>query len=393
MAKDKIEEASKSFIDSYFGNTQEDQETENTSTEETTVEETTEENTDTESEQTTQDTTDTTAEEGDLYFSEFFTEEESASEESTQDTVHEPQVIKDKVKYNLKDYVDNHSEVLDKYFRLKNLNVDSMSNEDLAKYKLKQENPSWTKEDIEDELKVQYGIGLKLKKLPEDALDSEIEEVERYNERIQEEIKRGERRLRSDVHSVKSKIVEEQSNLILPEVELDVELTSDPTQIITAYQEKAIQEQTKFLEEVWKPSIKEAVSKSGGFKQKIEFEVKEGDKVVSELTYKYTEKQKEELNSYLSQYQYHPTDDKYIINKETGEVDFQRFVNDKAKQLFAEDIIKASTKTALSQFKSKFVKEDMVNFSDEPRRVTKPNEQRSEVFNIWEESAKYHQRR
>ena len=72
--------------------------------------------------------------------------------------------------------------------------------------------------------------------------------------------------------------------------------------------------------------------------------------------------------TYLETYVAQPSDNKYITNEETGEVDYQRFVNDKALQLFAPNIIKSSVKELTAQFKQKFIKEDIINYSDEPKR-------------------------
>src|SRR5690606_9206035 len=50
--------------------------------------------------------------------------------------------VKDKVKYDLKSYVDSNYDTLSKYIKYRDLDVESMSNEDLVRNKLKFENPS-----------------------------------------------------------------------------------------------------------------------------------------------------------------------------------------------------------------------------------------------------------
>lgn len=305
-----------------------------------------------------------------------FTFEEEVEEPKSNPILPETKV-KDKVKYDLKSYVDNNYDTLSKYIKYRDLDVDSMSNEDLLRNKLKLENPSWNSSHIEQELQDTYGIGLKKVDLPEDEFSPEYAKALAHNERVDEIIRRGERLLLSDVSKAKQTLMEERERVLsLPEVELDVELTANPDQIIEQYQAQAIEQQQKYLEEVWKPNIETAVNKIGTFKQNIDLGSENGEKVLSELKYKFTDAQKQSLKEYLESYVAQPSDAKYIINEETGEVDYQRFANDKALQLFAPEIIKSSVKELTAQFKQKFIKEEIVNYSDEPKRKS-PTEQSS----------------
>ena len=303
-------------------------------------------------------------------FSAFYEEETPEVEEQIQEAK-----ISDKVKYNLKDVIEQHSNEVLEYFKYKNLDVDSMSNEDLIRYKLQQENPTWDESDIEEELKSKYGIGLQERVIDEDGFEEDIERDKEYNQRIREKIKQGQRLLKTDVLLAKQLLKEKKENIKLPEVELDVELTADRSKIIEQYNQEIQEQTTKYREEVWSPQISEAVQKLGGFRQKFELEVESGDKVVSDVTYKLTPNQKAQLQEYLVNYVPHPEDNKYVTNEETGEVDFTRFVNDKAKQLFVDDIIKSSIKEAVAQFKATFIKEKVVNYADEPRRVSKSDDE------------------
>ena len=303
-------------------------------------------------------------------FSAFYEEETPEVEEQIQEAK-----ISDKVKYNLKDVIEQHSNEVLEYFKYKNLDVDSMSNEDLIRYKLQHENPAWDASDIEEELKSKYGIGLQERVIDEDGFEEDIERDKEYNQRIREKIKQGQRLLKTDVLLAKQLLKEKKENIKLPEVELDVELTADRSKIIEQYNQEIQEQTTKYREEVWSPQISEAVQKLGGFRQKFELEVESGDKVVSDVTYKLTPNQKAQLQEYLVNYVPHPEDSKYVTNEETGEVDFTRFVNDKAKQLFVDDIIKSSIKEAVAQFKATFIKEKVVNYADEPRRVSKSDDE------------------
>lgn len=312
--------------------------------------------------------------EGDIFETFYLDEEQQQESNQLQPEAQQETKVKDKVKYNLKDYIEANDEAVSRYFKFKNLNPDTMSNEELLRFKLQQENPSWDAQDIQDTLKDTYGIGERELEVPEDALDDERREIERENREIRERIRRGERLMKSDVFNAKQLLKKEQENLVLPEVELDVELTADPSHIIEQYNQQIQEQSTKFREEVWNPAIKETVGKLGGFKQKFDFEVEQGSKVASELTFKLTPEQKVKLENYLTNYTAHPEDDKYVLNQETGEIDYQRFVNDKAEGLFAKEIIKSYSKELFAQFKQKFVKENIVNYSDEPRRVSKSDD-------------------
>lgn len=318
-------------------------------------------------------------------FSTFYEEEVIDEPESEL----QPTTVKDKVKYNLKDYLEANNEVVSKYFKFKNLDVESMSSEELLKFKLQSENPSWDTGDVADALRDDYGLGLRKKDIPEDALDDEVEKIKEYNQRIEDKIKRGERLLKADVYKSKQLLKQEQESLELPEVELDVELTADRSKIIEDYNTEIIEQSNKFREEVWTPQVSTEVSKLGGFKQKFDYEVESGDKVVSDVTFKLTPEQKEKLKNHLEHYQPNPSDEKYVKNPETGEVDYTRFVSDKAMELFAPEIIKSYVKQLTSQFKQKFVKEKVVNYSDEPRRVSKegqPKDRAVSQFEGWRQN-------
>lgn len=319
-----------------------------------------------------EDSNDLTPSEDEGIFTAFYEEDEDDVDfSSDEQPVPQETKVADKIKYNLKDYIEKHKDEVSDYFKYKNLDVDKMSNEDLIRYKLQSENPAWDASDVEEELKSKYGIGLQERVIDEDGLEEDIQRDKEYNQRIREKIKQGERLLKTEVHRAKQLLKEKQESLVLPEVELDVEVTADRSKIIEQYTQEIQEQTTKYREEVWSPQITEAVRNLKGFRQKFDLEVESGDKVVSEVTYKLTPEQKSQLQQHLTNYVPHPEDGKYVTNEETGEVDFTRFVNDKAKQLFADDIIKSSIKEAVAQFKSKFIKEKVVNFSDEPRRVSR----------------------
>src|SRR5690606_33413623 len=127
-------------------------------------------------------------------FSAFYEEDVPEVEEQIQETK-----VSDKVKYNLKDYIEQHSNEVSEYFKYKNLDVDSMSNEDLIRYKLQYENPAWDASDVEEELKSKYGIGLQERVIDEDGLEEDIQRDKEYNQIGREHVKQGERLLKTEV--------------------------------------------------------------------------------------------------------------------------------------------------------------------------------------------------
>ena len=313
----------------------------------------------------------------------FNDEDELGNQEQVETQEAEPTIVKDKVKYDLKDYVTSNEEILEKYFKYKNLKAEEMSPEQLLEFKLQKENPSWTKEDIQEELQYQYGIGLKKKPMTDDMSFEEEERVKAYNERVDEQIRNGSRKLKSEADKARQMLTEELNSLEFPQVELDVELQANPTKIIEEYQAKAQAEAQEFREKVWSPSVAEAVNKIGGFRNQYNLNVSKDNKEVVETVYKLTPEQKSTLKDYLDNYVSHPSDDKYLDEK--GNIDFQRLVSDKAEQLFYKDIIKAQTTELINKFKAKFLKEDVVNFQDEPRRVSTPTQPKSTFLSYLEE--------
>lgn len=321
------------------------------------------------------------------YFSTFYTEEdEPQQQEETVETIQNEGVgkVQDKVKVNLKEYVESYKDKINEYFKYSSIDLETIGDTDLLKLKLKNDNPTWSSEDIEDELFDKYGIGLKLKTAPEDALPDEVDAINEYNERIKRQMSSGQRALKTAVQQARQEFLAKKESLELPEMELDVELNTDPIKIVEQYQAQQLEQANKFREEVWVPQIQDAIAKVGGFKQRVEVPIQKGDKVVSELTYKLSESEKGELATYLNNYQPHPSDEKYITNKETGEIDYTRFVSDKAKMLFVDKLINASVKDAIAQAQAKFIKEEIINFQDEPnRRSPQAPQQTSLAEGIW----------
>lgn len=314
-----------------------------------------------EAEDTKQETSDETEQEDGVYYS-FETIHE---EPETVEVEEEEAKVPEKVSYDVKDYINTNKEKLREYLKLSDLDVDSLERTELLSLYIKRENPYLSDEDVKEELKDRYGIGLKLKEIPEDALDSEIEKIEAYNEKVNEKIKKGERLLKGDIQKAKQSLNSAKESLEVPELSFEFDTSQkDPKKIVEKYLEDQSKEQEKYKTEVWLPTITEAVNKVGGFIQKFEIDITEGDKVVSDFTYKLSEKQKQTLLKHLENYQGNPEDDsKYVIDAEKGQYDLQRFVGDQAKKLFAEDVTAKTLKEGFAKMKEHFVKNYMVNYN------------------------------
>lgn len=351
------------FLSSAFGNKPEELEevvnVEDTVEEEVITDTETVEDEVVEQEETTEDTEQESVEEVDNFYA-FSEDTEPVQQEQVQHT--EPSQEEPEV-FDVKEYLKTNSDKVKDYLQFISMDMDNMSNEELITLKLKREHPNWSAQDIKDELEEQYGIGLKLKTIPEDAFDDERARIEKENESIQRQINRGDRLLKSEISKVKQEFAETQASLELPTIELGKKANKE--EVIQEYVASAQKQQEEFYETTWIPQIKEGVAKLSGIKEKLEFDLKDGEKGQSDLTYRLTEKQKSELVDYLSSYQAHSRDQKYI--KGDGSLDMDRFLADKTRELFAIDIAKQHAKQAIIQFKEAFAK-DLVNYQDEPRK-------------------------
>ena len=325
-------------------------------------------------------------------FYSFYEEEEDAPVEGSKQPSQEEQadIVKAKTKLDVKNYIQEHKDKLKTFLEYSSLDLEKLSNEEALTLKLRRDNPSWSEQDIKEELKDRYGIGLKLKEIPEDAFDEEVERINNYNDKIKAQIAKGERQMKSDVLQAKKELDNLRSELDLPEWEVEVEAQSQfsSEQVIQDYLTQAEAKQKEFIENEWIPSVNTEVDRVSGIKERVEVELTDGEKGFSEVTYRLTKEQKEELKSYLSSYVAQPSDQKYV--KEDGSVDMQRFIADKIKVVFNEDITRMKIKEAVAKFKESFTKNELINYQDEPRRHrANPSGSEKKTFaqSIWEEAA------
>src|SRR5690625_2261966 len=301
---------------------------------------------------------------------EYFEEEEESSEQSKLETENE-EPVNQKVKYDLSEYIKEHEGTLEKYFSLKNINPDELDEVSLVKYKLSKENPYWSEKDIEEEIQDRYGVGLKKKHIDrENMLEEEIQEAEKYNASIDSKIRRGERALKSEASKASELIRTEKESIQIPEIELDYKHESGNVDLESYIKEQETK-QKEYLENEWIPNVSKASKSVGGFKQSVKIQIAEDVEVDTGLTYKFTDTQRDKLTEYMKTYVGQPSDNKYI-NSETGEVDYKGLVNQKAKELFADQIIQAGIKEGIAKFKEEYIKRYQVNYTDDPRPNRQP---------------------
>lgn len=292
--------------------------------------------------------------------------EEINTEESTGEE--EPS----KIKYNLSEYIKEHEGTLEKYFTLKNINPDELDEVSLVKYKLSKENPYWTEQDIDEEIRDRYGVGLRKKEIDRDnMLEEEIKEAERYNDNIESKLRRGERALKAEASKASELIKSEKESITIPEIELEYKGNSKEADL-ESYLKEQETKQKEYLESEWIPNVTKASNSVGGFKQSVKIQIADDVEVDTGLTYKFTDTQRKKLSEYMETYVGQPSDSKYV-NSETGEVDYKGLVNQKAKELFADQIIQAGIKEGIAKFREEYIKRYQVNYSDDPRPNRQPS--------------------
>lgn len=293
---------------------------------------------------------------------EFYTIDSTEEEQQLTDNQEEEirkEIAKSKVNVNVEDYINENSSKLEKYFKYKNLDVDSLQPEQIVAEGLRSKYPTWTESDIQDELRSKYGIGLKEIQITDDMSVEEEEEAKRHNKRVADKLREGERHLKADAFSFKKDLVDLKNSIELPEFETEVEVEYEASgSSIEQHQEQV----NKWYEETWRPSYKETLTKVQGVRKKVKVNIDEGVDETLELSYKFTDEQKKVLDEYLHSYIPNPSDDKYL--QEDGSINFDALVQEKAVSLFTNEIISSMVKEGIDKVKGDFVKNRLVNYDD-----------------------------
>lgn len=309
----------------------------------------------------------------------FFTFSE-VGEEDEEEVQQVSQVVKkSSVKVSLDEYIKSNEESLKKYFKYKDLDLDNLTEEQILYEGLKKKNPYWTSEDIKEELKDEYGVGLKLKQVTDDMTEEEEAEVMRHNELVEDRIRRGQRRLKADALIYKKELQEVRDSLSLPELETEVEVSLDsPDKSL----EQVQKEYEEWRETQWVPEIEKSVAKVKGIRKVVKVNMDEGVSEDLTLSYSLTDSQKNELQEYMKNYIDQPSDMKFV-NSETGQVDYDSLVQEKAIHLFSGHIISSMVKEGIAKLKGEFVKNRLVNYEDtttNSKPVVKGEETAEDIF-------------
>lgn len=277
--------------------------------------------------------------------------------------------VKSQVKLSVEEYLVNNKDLLRDYFKYKDLDLGSLTDEQIVAEGLRRKHPRWSEDDLKDELEARYGIGLSKKKVTDDMDTDEIEQIEKYNAKVEERIRNGNRYLRADVEEFKRDLEDAKNSITLPEFETEVEVphTSEAKTI-----EQLQEEVLEWREKEWKPLMEDTVSKVKGVKTIVKVNMDEGVSEDLTLSYSLTEGQKKELQEYMNSYVDQPSDAKFI--KEDGSVDYTGLVQEKATWLFANHIITSMVKEGIAKVKGDFIKNRLVNYA-EPSPSLKPNTQ------------------
>ena len=269
------------------------------------------------------------------------------------------ELAKSKVNINVEDYINENSSKLEKYFKYKNLDIDSLNPEQIVAEGLRNKYPTWTESDIQDELKSKYGIGLREIQITDNMTLEEEEEAKRHNKRVADKLREGERHLKADAFSFKKDLVELKDSIELPTFETEVEVEYEAQGVsIEQHQEQV----NKWYEETWRPSYKETLTKVQGVRKNVKVNTDEGVDETLELSYKFTDEQKKVLDEYLHSYIPNPSDDKYL--NEDGSINFDALVQEKAVSLFSNEIISSMVKEGINKVKGDFIKNKLVNYDD-----------------------------
>lgn len=296
---------------------------------------------------------------------------EDTSTESVEENIQEQEEDNKpkKVEVDYKSFLEENKDIFLTYLKEKNTDYSSLKPEEVVYLKLKNENPEFSEEDLKEELADKYGIGLSKIEIDKDIMtDDEIKEAESYNKSIDKKL----RALKKDAPSAVQYFNSLKESLELPkfEMEFSEDEKINPEDFIKNYENENLVKVQEHKEKVWKPQLKEVLDSFESVKEVVEFD-DNGSKVAINVDYKLSKDDKEELFNYLSEYLGHPSDSKYV--DASNNPDLQRFVEDKAKEISFKKLLKTVAKEASAKAREEFVKNNLVNYSEEARNVTTPN--------------------
>lgn len=302
------------------------------------------------------------------------TQEEVVEQTEAEESQPEPIIEKVKKKVNVpyKEFIEANKDVLKQYLNSKETDYSAMDNLEAVKLKVQKDNPTWTKQEVEDALNDRYSLDLKNAD-PDTLSEEELRQI-----------KKAERDLKTDALKAKQFLEESKlSDEALPEFEYEfedeVETSESKDNLKTQedYEREAIEYMQEHREKVWVPAIKQTLdTQVSSITEEVEYEL-DGNKGVIKVDYKLSPQEKESVLSELSDYIAKPSDNKYV-NETDGSVNYKGFVEDKTREIIAKKILKSAVKEAMAIARESLVKKQ-INFSEEVRSVDIPDETTNEM--------------
>lgn len=269
----------------------------------------------------------------------------------------EKEIVKVLKNIEYKDFFSENKDKIKNYLEAESLDVEKLNDLEAVELKLKKENPTWSKEDIKDEMESKYMVG--------ESLDNYDEHDPEYKA-----IKKAQRQLKSDSHKAKEYLNEWKESVSLPEFERELEIELEKTKqeenteqgtdrySLEEYQQM-VQEQK---DKEWIPLLNDKIKEVDSIEKVIEIE--DGDsKVTIPINYKLSDENKGELLEYLSDWAQHPSDNKFIDEK-TGNVDYQGWLKSHSEKLNINQLLKITAKEAYTKAKEDFYKKEGINFTE-----------------------------
>ena len=277
----------------------------------------------------------------------------------------EPTEVKPSIDY--KSWIEENKDAVSRYIQETSTDYTKLPAEDVLRKKIQEDNPAWSEEDVAAEMRDRYGVGLQKREIDEDNMTSdEIVEAKRHNEKVEELLSKGSRKMKADAKEAADYFNEKKSSLELPE--LNYELPKGVTRDEVLAEEIRVSQEYREKEVL--PKFKEAVDNFESVQSQVEYE-DNGNKVVIDLNYKLSETEKEELYQYLSGYIGHASDEqRYVVD---GQIQFGKLVGDQAKDLLVDKLLKTVAKEAAAKARAEFVKNELVNHEDSPTTRTTPS--------------------
>lgn len=270
---------------------------------------------------------------------------------------------KKKIDYNK--FLEEHDDVFSQYYKEKSTKYNEMAAEKLAEIQIRKANPHLSESDIKEELADKYGVGLERYSENADDYDDpdELKQAKLENKALD----KLQRQLKKDAPLIAKEFEDGKQSITLPEFELDFDSPQSGEQLSDDDYIKKFEEQGEaYKKDVWIPELKKTLESFDSIKEQVEYE-DNGNKVVLDVDYKLSDKDKEELISELQD---------YIVTGKDREryQDLDGFLKDKAPAKYYHKLMTTVAKEAAAKARASFVNNDLLNYDDSPRsRVTSDN--------------------